>query len=213
MMAEKNEISKTDDPLTSMILSKIVDGSIKVKRCVVCNSPFRNDAEKMFEDGQAFASIAEFLEEKGDDKVTALLVKHHIDNHYKNLARVEVLLDYAENMRAVRKRRLERRELLQSTIDIGLVELTRAIPLPTYGDLGREKERTDLILRIIKSIREGEHALREVDGTEAEIRAIHERFVAVWKAKIDGAQSPEEKKVLYDTLQDFRRLLNKESDA
>jgi len=212
-MAEKNEISKTDDPLTSMILSKIVDGSIKVKRCVVCNSPFRNDAEKMFEDGQAFASIAEFLEEKGDDKVTALLVKHHIDNHYKNLARVEVLLDYAENMRAVRKRRLERRELLQSTIDIGLVELTRAIPLPTYGDLGREKERTDLILRIIKSIREGEHALREVDGTEAEIRAIHERFVAVWKAKIDGAQSPEEKKVLYDTLQDFRRLLNKESDA
>lgn len=212
-MDEKNEITEQEDALTKMVLSRVVDGSIKVKRCVVCNSPFRNDAEKMFEDGKTFAVISQFLEAQGDDKANPVVVKNHMDNHYKDLARVEVLLDYAENMRAVRKRRIERRELLQSTIDIGLVELTRAIPLPTYGDLSREKERTDLILRIIKSIREGEQTLREVDGTEAEIRAIHQRFVAVWKAKIDGAQSEAEKKVLYDTLQDFRRLLNKEGQA
>jgi hypothetical protein len=123
---------------------------------------------------------------------------------------MEVLLDYAENLKAIRQRRMGRIDLIQSTIDIGLMELSRIIPIQTKGDLSREKERTDLILRILKSLREGEQAMREIEGGEEEIRAIQQRFVAVWKAKIDAAKNDEEKQALISTLQDFRRLMQKE---
>ena len=204
-----NEIVKSEDPLTNMVLSKLVDGSIKVKRCLICNSPFRGDAEKMFEDGKRLPDIVKFFDSNGE-KIPQFSVKNHMENHYKDLARMEVLLDYAENLKAIRQRRMDRRELIQSTIDIGLLELSRVIPIPTNGDLGREKERTDLILRIVKSIREGEQVMREIEGGEEEIRAIQQRFVSVWKAKIDAARNEEEKQALVATLQDFRRLMQKE---
>ena len=209
-MSEPNEIvvKTEDDPLTNMVLAKLVDGSIKVKRCKVCNSPFRNDAEKMFEEGKPLLAIVKFFDSNGE-VVPQVSVKNHMENHFKDLARMEVLLDYAENLKAIRQRRMERRELIESTIDIGLMELSRVIPIPTNGDLGREKERTDLILRIVKSIREGEESLREIEGGEEEIRAVHQRFVSVWKAKIEGAKNDEEKAALYETLRDFQRMLQK----
>jgi len=204
----KSEV-KSEDPLTNMVLSKMVDGSIKVKRCLVCNSPFRADAEKMFEDGKRLPDIVKFFDSNGA-VIPQYSVKNHMENHYKDLARMEVLLDYAENLKAIRQRRMGRIDLIQSTIDIGLMELSRVIPIQTNGDLSREKERTDLILRILKSIREGEQGMREIEGGEEEIRAIQQRFVAVWKAKIDAAKNDEEKQALIATLQDFRKLMQKE---
>jgi len=200
-------IETPSNPLSRLIRAEMPDGAIVRKnKCKLCNSPFRDDAERMYEEGKPHADIKKFLDGKGE-VFTIWAIMNHLKAHYQDASRLVRLSEYMDNLAAIRDRRQSRRQMIETTIDIGLVELGRILPMQTNNDMLKEDKREDMILRIINSIREGEKMLMGMENAEEEIKAIQQKFVAVWKAKIESAKDDAEREIFIGMFKDFRRML------
>jgi hypothetical protein len=208
-MAEEQKDLKAADPgpLARLVMADMPDGAVIVKsRCKLCTSSLRKDVEKMYDDGKPVTDIKKFLDEKCE-AIPVASISMHLRDHYRDAVKMVKLVEYMDSLAAIRERRQSRRDLVETTININIVELSRLLPMQTNGDVSREKDRTDMILKTINSLREGEKMLMEMEGAEEEVKSMQQKFVGVWKAKIEGAKSEEERQIYISTLQEFKRLL------
>jgi hypothetical protein len=208
-MAETKDLKAGDDPLARIVRADMPDGSSIVKsRCKLCTSPLRKDVEKMYDDGRSVADIKKFLDEKCE-AIPVSAIGSHLREHYRDAVKMVKLLEYMDSLAAIRERRQTRRDLVQMTIDVGIVELSRLLPLQS-GDASKDKDRVELILKVINSMREGEQMLMDMEGAEEEVKSMQQKFISVWKTKIEGAKTDDEKQIYIATLQEFKRLLQGE---
>lgn len=192
-----------EDPLQSMLRNEAPGGVVTKKKCKLCNSKWRKEAEEMHEANSNFSKIKVFLDDKGDI-IPITAIKNHLTEHYMSQERLLFLEEYKESIENMRHRRRTRLQDLEFTVDVGMVELLRVIALPTNNDIYRDKERLDMMNKIIKSVRDGLQLMSDMDSGESGARNIQDKFIEVWSLKMRTAKTDEEKKLIMSTLQSFK---------
>lgn len=195
------------EQLKLVLMTDMKDGIIVRTQCRLCKSPFRKEAEEMFSLGRPVPQIRLFLEQKGE-AIQEHNIRNHLKEHYQSLERRAALMDYLDNVAEIRKRRQNNLAILELTIDIDTAELLRWIPMPTNGDLYKDKERTDMIMKLNRSIRDGITKLMEIDSAETQVKGMRVKFLQVWKGAIDSAKDETERQMLIGTLSQFKELLD-----
>jgi hypothetical protein len=201
-----NDIEKAGaNPLAMIMGADMRDGLIFKTSCTLCNSPVRGEAEKMFDEGRTLVQIKAFLDGK-NEPLSLSNIRHHLKEHHQSLERKALLAEYCQNLDAMRQRVRDKFSDVQCTIDISLMELTRAVSHPTGGDMAKEAERFDMVMKANKMLREGIALLHEMDSSEARIKAVHMQLVKVWKAAIEGAKTDSERQTYIQLFNNFKDL-------
>lgn len=196
----------TENTVHSLLISHFSNGSIQHPGCEICNSPFREDAERMFDEGKAFSDIRNFLSTKGGS-VHINSVSHHMKEHYKNLERMAVLLDYCDHLEEIGKRRRARRNDLELLVDMCIADLASIASLVTKNDIAKQKMKIELAVKVRQDMRAHLEVLNNMEDKEEAIRAIEIRFANAWKTCIDKAESTQEKQLYAQALREFQKTL------
>lgn len=194
------------DPLTKLLSLEFKDGVLNKSRCKLCNSPNRKQAEQMYEEGRQYAAIKKFMDEKGDI-LTCPSIRNHMQEHYRNQERMAALVEYCDNLSGMMERRKSRRDDLECLINIGYIELARVLTLPTNGDIGREKERSEMIQRTKKSILDVIGMMNEMENADAQVEAVKRKVIDAWASRIEHAKNDTEKQAFIAALKEFRNLI------
>ena len=183
-----------------------IEGQVKMPRCKLCRSPFRKEAEKMFDENESQSTIQKFLREKGEE-YGVWEVRAHFDHHYKMMAQHAAILEYRDHLDAMMQRRKDMVEDTLRRIDICWTEMAQALAIPVGADLDKMEKKGRIIASYQKSISECYDFLKSLHDSEAKAKAIEERFVRIWEMKLKEAKSDDEKKMLIATLSDFNEKL------
>jgi hypothetical protein len=192
----------SENPLSSIG----IDGQVKMPRCKLCRSPFRKDAERMFDENETQSTIQKFLKEKGEE-YGVWEVRAHFDHHYKMMAQHAAILEYRDHLDAMMQRRKDMVEDTIRQIDISWTEMAQALAIPTGTDLDKMEKKQRIIAGYQKNIRESYDFLKSLADSEAKAKAVEDRFIKIWEIKLKEAKTDEEKKMLVATLTDFNEKL------
>lgn len=208
-MSEQNEIQKIDeivDPIASLANSDMKDGVIIKTRCILCKNPNRSQAEEMFERGDPIPKIKQFLDSKGL-VIAPWNIRHHMQEHYKNLEKRTILAEYCDNLAEMRKTSRNRIGEIENNIDIAKIELARVIPIQTNNDINKEKERVNLMMKLMETIRSNVHMLNEMDSIENRVKAHNLNVLKAWKMAIESAKTETEKQAYITSLKNYKELM------
>lgn len=194
------------DPIRQILAFNMADGALTNPRCKLCNSPFRNDAEDMYDKGRPLVEIKEHLSSNGED-IALSNIQNHLKEHYKDMEQMAALLDYCDRLEELKQRRRTREQDLDMMIRVCYMELARAIALPTNNDISREKVRTELILKINSAVADNVKTLNSMEDQAEAIKAIETKFAQAWKTCIDSADGADQKKMYAHALREFKRIM------
>jgi CRISPR/Cas system CSM-associated protein Csm2 small subunit len=207
-----NDIVKTDpvakDSFAKLLTCELLDsnGLTYKPKCKICNSPFRKDAEALFEKENSHAKVRDFLDSMGL-AVTVSAVRVHIVEHYRNADRMLSLVEYCDNLEKMVSQRRSRREDLETLVAISRLEIARISSLQTGNLLSQEKDRNTMLMLCMKTQRDCLDSLNKMEDSDAKIKSIQNKFIEVWKEMIAAAPNEDERRVLVDALQKFREVI------
>lgn len=207
-----NDIVKTDavakDSFAKLLTCEMLDsnGLIYKPKCKICNSPFRKDAESIYEKENSFSKVKEFLDSMGLT-LNISTIRNHIVEHYKTADRMLSLVEYCDNLEKMVGQRRSRREDLETLVNISRLEIARISSLQTSHLFSQEKERNQMLMLCIKSMRDCLDSLNKMEDSEAKAKAIQNKFLEVWKDMISTAESEDKRRVLVDALQKFKEVI------
>jgi CRISPR/Cas system CSM-associated protein Csm2 small subunit len=207
-----NDIVKADpvakDSFAKLLTCELLDsnGLTYKPKCKICNSPFRKDAEALFDKENSHAKVKDFLESMGLS-ATVSAVRVHIVEHYRNADRMLSLVEYCDNLEKMVAQRRSRREDLETLVNISRLEIARISSLQTNHIFSQEKERNTMLMLCIKTQRDCIDSLSKMEDSEAKVKSIQNKFVEVWKDMISAAPNEDERRVLVDALQKFREVI------
>jgi hypothetical protein len=204
MENDKDKVeSKEPDPLTRVLALETSGKSPLRNLCKLCNSPFRRQAEEMYEKDQNASAVKRWLETQGEI-IHVTNVSHHLKNHFKNQEQLAVMAEYGENVRAMMDTKRSLLNDAEFTLVVGLIELARVIALPTGGDFSKEQVRNDLINKTIRSIREGQDMVMKICDVDGRVKEVKEKFLKAFATRINNAKTQEEKNAYAAALQGFQ---------
>lgn len=198
-------IPENQNPLEKVFYSK--SSGVVRKKCPVCNSKVRLQADAMLEKGDPHPDIRKFLEDNGE-LVTLQRIKYHHEFHLKNSVTDAALEEYASNMGEMVKRRRSPVDDLEHLIGAGWMEYGRIAVLPTNQDFHKEYQRQKMLEGITIQIRDSYEALRKMQG-ESKDKEIEAAFEQVWRDKLAAAKTDDEKNLLIEMLRDLRQRLER----
>lgn len=207
-----NDIVKSEavakDSFAKILTCEMLDsnGLIYRPKCKICNSPFRKDAEAIYEKENNYTKVKEFLDSMGL-VLNLATVRNHVVEHYKTADRMQSLVEYCENLEKMVGQRRSRREDLEMLVSIAKIEIARVSSLPTGHLFSQEKERSQMIAIHMKTMRDSLDSLNKMEDSEAKAKAIQNKFLEVWKDMISSAETEEKRKVLVDALQQFKEVI------
>jgi hypothetical protein len=207
-----NDMVKSDavakDSFAKLLTCELLDsnGLVYKPKCKICNSPFRKDAEALFEKENSHAKVKDFLDSMGVS-VTTSAVRVHIIEHYRTADRMLSLVEYCENLEKMVSQRRSRREDLETLVGISRLEIARISSLQTNSLLSQEKERNTMLMLCMKTQRDCLDSLNKMEDSEAKAKAIQNKFLEVWKDMIANAPSEDDRRVLVDALQRFKEVM------
>jgi len=207
-MAQEIEAVKltSENPLTS-ILRLDKDDVITYDRCKLCVSPFRAEAEELFTKGTTLEAVTRFLKEKGEE-IPAIKVKIHFNLHYAQMEIQASIREYRDHLDIMMKRRNDMVDDTLRQIAIAWTEMAQVLAIPAGEDFSKHEKKAKTISMYQKTIQDSYAFLKSMHDGESKARAIEERFVKIWKQKPEDAKTTEdEKKVLIQTLKDFKEKL------
>jgi len=193
------------DPLAKLLKIQSEGGIIINRQCKICTSKLRAEIETMYENHVQVHKIREFMASQGLS-VAQSNISHHLNEHYKKQLNLAILIDYCDNLAAMRNRRRSRIDDLEMMMDSGHMELARALSLPV-GTGVSEKDRAEMIRAAKKELRDVIAMLNEMDDADAQVKTMYEKFLRVWKEKITNAKSESEREVYRNTLEQFKDLM------
>jgi hypothetical protein len=212
-----NDMLKTDavakDSFAKMLTCELLDsnGLIYKPKCKICNSPFRKDAEALYEKESSYAKVRDFLESMGLS-LNISAVRVHVVEHYKTADRMLSLVEYCENLEKMVSQRRSRREDLETLVAISRLEIARISSLQTNNILSSEKERNSMLMLCMKTQRDCLDSLNKMEDSEAKAKAIQNKFLEIWKDMIANASDEQERKVLVDALQKFKEVIENSAE-
>jgi predicted ArsR family transcriptional regulator len=160
----------------------------------------------MYEEGRQYAAIKKFMDDKGEI-FSCSAIRNHMQEHYRNQERMAALVEYCDNLAGMMERRKSRRDDLECLINIGYIELARVLTIPTNGDIGREKERSEMIQRTKKSILDVIGMMNEMENADAQVEAVKRKVIDAWASRIENAKNDAEKQAFIAALKEFRNLI------
>lgn len=196
------------DSFAKLLTCELLDsnGLIYKPKCKICNSPFRKDAESLFDKENSYTKVREFLDSMGLS-VNLSSVRVHLVEHYKTADRMLSLVEYCDNLEKMVSQRRPRREDLETLVNISRLEIARISSLQTDHSFSREKERNTMLMLCIKTMRDCLDSLNKMEDSEAKAKAIQNKFLEVWKEMISNAPSEDDRRVLVDALQRFKEVM------
>ena len=199
-------INKSLELLVSADLIKN-NGRIFKSNCTICNADCRQEVEKMYEDGKNIVEISDFLKNKKNITLKTQNIKHHMVEHFKNMERTMLLLDYCENLASMMERRHDRIDDVEMLVNVARLELARAISMPTNGDGVREKLRSDMIDKAMRAMADHIRLFNEMEDDDSKLKAFYTKVISVWRYEIENAKTDEEKKIYLSSLEKFQSSL------
>jgi hypothetical protein len=163
----------------------------------------------MYDGGKSLVEITAFLQEK-QDPVAMPVIKHHLKEHYKSMEAIAYLLDYCERLNELSAKRRSRERDLEVLIDVGILELTRILSIPTGNDMNKERSRSDLVQKTMHGLRESIEARNDMETKEEAVKAIETKFAMAWKQCIENA-SPEHRLPYAHALREFQKIMGEQS--
>lgn len=194
------------DPITKLLNLELQDGVVIKTRCKLCNSPLREGAEQMFEDGHSISKIRTWLLENGE-VIAISNVRNHLNEHYRSQERMACLREYCDNLAGMLERRRSRLADLECMLQMGFMELARILTLQTGGDFGKEKDRNDMIHKTKRDIRETIDSLLKMESNEAQMESVKQSVLKALSNRIEEAKTPEERKVCIEAMREFSSML------
>lgn len=184
-------------------------GFLVRSQCKICNSPLRKEAEELYENSKNCSEVKAWLENNGLE-VCVQNVRHHMREHYGSMERMIALAEYCSDLQGMMEQRRSRKEDFEMLVNMARIEMARIVSIPTSGSLVKEKERNNMLVSTMKSMRDSLKELNAMSDADARAKAVEFKFIETWKAKIEQAKSPEEKKMYTEALQSFRDSLEDE---
>jgi len=205
-LTETNEVpaSQSNNPLTRALVV-CEDGTITSSKCHLCMSKYRAKIEEMFDRNMSLSVIKNFLDEN-NEPYPLWRLKAHFDNHYKNMQLQAAALEYRDRLDEVMKRRNNMVEDIEHSIAISWIELSNVIGM-NAPDLDKQEKKQRIIAGIQKTILENHNFIKSLHDLQTEKRASEERFAKVWLLKLEEAKTEEERKLLFATLEDFKKKI------
>jgi len=209
-----DQIVKTDqstnpsNPLTRA-LANITDKAPMYPNCPICKSPHREEIEKCSDSGMVLNAIKNTIETSHKVCFTTRQLRHHIDNHYKNIVTQCAIAEYRDHLGEMMKRRRNMVDDITAQIEISWKELSEILVIPTGEDLEKVEKKQKVIAGLQKTIKENYEFLNSMHDSDSKAKAAEERFVKVWAMKLEDAKSDDEKKVIIATLKDFQQTFKK----
>ena len=187
-------------------LAKMDDKQIVSKKCIVCRSKLRAQAEAMHEKREPIAEICKMLAEAGE-AVSQRQVQYHFDAHYNSMVAEMAKQEYADAMMEAVKRRRSMVDDAESLVATGWMELFRVAALQTNGNIDNEHKRQKMICEHVAAIRGNLEFLKSLQDGDARYEAAKDKFVKVWTVKINETKDESVKGALIATLKDFQEKL------
>lgn len=194
--------------LTSLLHIDQVKNIIIHKNCKTCKSPFRADAEKMFDEGKSLSKIKEFLDSNQSTGGSMVAIRHHMINHHRALEHQIALTEICEHIQEMAKIRSDRQNELETLKNVGFHELSKCLTIMTNGDISKEKIKNDVVVKTMRVVLDIEKQLGEMHSADMRVAALQQQFIKIWRDKIVGAKSKEEKDMYIETLKDFKKIVD-----
>lgn len=196
----------TETPLSILLDLQNENGKVINPRCKICNSPFRTEVEKIFEDKGGLSKIKTFLDSKGE-VLSVSIIRNHLNEHYRSQERLAYMLEYRDNVEALMARRKDRMRDIEYTINVSMIELNRILSIETSGDLSREAEKSDMFIKTTKCIREGIDMINKMEIEDDRTKVFQDKIINVMMFQIRNAKSDDEKNVLISAMEGFKEVL------
>lgn len=200
----------SDDPFTLLLRPDVQGGEFVKPGCPICNSKNRQQIEKFFEDHQQVTKIKAWMD--GEKEFVALSKLYlHFREHYASQERLAFMLEYRDKIAELMKRRKDRARDIEYSVNVCLVEVSKIISLPTDG-LDQEQKKNDMLVKTLKSFRDGVAQLNDMEDGGRHTMAIQDRIINVFNIHLKNAKTDEEKKVLVSTLEGLKTDLAMEGE-
>lgn len=194
------------DLLRKLLAFDLVGTNVINPRCKVCNSLYRKEAEGLYDEGKTFAEIKQFFEDN-KDPIPVNGIQHHMKEHYRNMERTALLLEFCDRLEHIQNKRRGRKKDLELMVDMCLLDLARVASMPTGGKLEKEKVKIELAVKVRQDMRSHIQALNDMEEQAEAIRSVEVKFANAWKQCIESAASPTEKQMFAQALREFERTL------
>jgi len=212
-MEEKNNLAKPEKTLPetmSQILRLMLEaGAISVNtRCSICNSKYADEVNEMLEAKKTPTDVKKFLESKGEKPPSLSNICYHVNEHFKKQSHLATLMDFCDKVTNIAQYRRHRSDNLLTMLDMSYVDLAEAYSIPVGDDMGKRKDKNDIIMKIRKDIRETMALLNDMEDVHTQVRAVEIKFIKTFKTKIENAKSDTEKQMYMTAMQDFKDHLD-----
>jgi hypothetical protein len=206
-MTEITEIKKAEK-LTPMIqhAESLSENVITKCNCKLCNSPFRIEAEEIYEQMNSAKYVWKWLLGKGE-KICYLPVRNHIIQHYLKQEQNVKIKSYSEHLKVWVNQKIDKKSSIEERIAMLNNELI-IIASETEGlSLEERRRSSEAIRKITDSILMHEEKLDAMDKSIEPIYVVINKLRDIIAEKIKKSSNEEVKKELMSLLEELSASL------
>jgi len=192
----------SQNPLQKVLSSKT--SSNLTKKCPVCSSKFREQAEAMMEEGQSKEKILQFMKDNGENPTIYSISNHR--NYHLYTSMIEPLGEYVDAVGEMVKRRRSSIDDVEHLLAVGWVELTKIVMLPTNGELRLEVQKQRMLNDLWDSILKTHEFMQKLSGVGKD-KEIEYAFEQALIKRIAGAQTEDERNLVIKIMKDIQENL------
>lgn len=183
------------------IAEQIQDRVITKPNCKLCNSKFRTDAEKMYEQLKGnYTAIEKFLS-KNNEEISYHAIRNHFKMHYETQKMDLQVKEYIDNLA---KFRIEREDKKSALLERKLILEHHMVNLVAMGQGATNSEDMRKDANALKSLSDAilgiEKELIEMEEAQKPAIAILQIITKIVEGKIRSSSSQEHKADLKDIL-------------
>jgi hypothetical protein len=131
--------------------------------CKLCQTPFRVEAESLFEKSQNFTKVVAFLEEKGE-KHTLQAVRNHLINHYRRALRAIQLKEYGDDLKKWVDYQNDKKKNLKERSAMLQKAAAEIMSNEENSNLDELRKSASVAKGLLDSATSAESAMKELDG-------------------------------------------------
>lgn len=182
--------------------------------CKLCNSEYRDEAEKEYERSNNYKRVFNFLKEKGD-QISYPCVRNHLIFHYGATENKKLLQEYANDV----NQWLDLQGNPEETIRRRIAIMERRLVLLDAGSeslgLSEQRKNTELVKKLCDTILSHESKLEEYNQQLEPFRQVIETFTSIVNAEAKEIEDKELKqqlvkilnKIITDLRTEFKDML------
>lgn len=184
---------------------------VTINTCKLCNSQFRDEAEKMYENEVSMRKIWFWLKDDKKEDLQYLAVQRHFNKHFKAQENAIALSNFSESIDKWEKLNSGNEEkTLKRYIAVLDKEAMSLLSSNEDVDLAEKRKNIELVSKVASTIVSLRETIKKFEVESAPVKIIMQNLEKYVQITLENNTNIEVKKALVEFMQNFMKELPKE---